>query len=135
MNRDKLVWVEMGVYEPVYVRIFRNKSAAYASQLPIGRVRYGAAVEYIRHAIWDRCKGECEMCASPVIESSGHMHEMKHRGKGGEVSLANSVFICPTCHAQQHSDRQVRFKKKHLTIKLDWDILPSDSNTPGHRVP
>jgi len=106
----KLVWVELGDLGQA-IRIFKTKRAARAFQGRILEVDYRIAVSEIRHQLWCRCQGECELCASPVNENSGQMHEQKHRGQGGEISLANSVFICPTCHKAAHRDRNPRWKK------------------------
>lgn len=120
-------WVEFaqlrsdGPFE--IVRIFKSKNAAFKSGMKIDRRTYSEAVHWIRHLLWLRCKGFCELCASPVTEQSGHMHEQKHRGQGGEISLANSVFICPPCHKREHSDRNPRFLKKRLTSGLDSGII------------
>ena len=73
---------------------------------------YADAVKSIRKQIFYRSKGFCELCAAIVVESSGHMHEQLHRGQGGEISLANSIFICATCHRLAHADRNPRFSKK-----------------------
>jgi 5-methylcytosine-specific restriction endonuclease McrA len=70
------------------------------------------AVSEIRHHIFVRSGGECEHCGVPVTESSGHMHEKQHRGKGGEISIENSVFICAKCHQHQHKDRNPRWIKR-----------------------
>lgn len=126
---NNMVWVELNDVNAT-VRIFRNHRAANAfGQEWIAEQNRSEAVAEIRRALWLRCHGECELCASVVTEQSGHMHEQIHRGKGGEISLANSVFICTTCHKAAHADRNPKFSKKRLTIKLDWDTLPSDSNT------
>lgn len=93
-----------------------------------------SAVKDIRHQLWLRCKGECELCGERVTESSGHMHEQKWRGKGGEVSLANSVFVCPRTHQLEHKARNPKFMKKRLTSGIDSGNLQTDSSTPGHRV-
>lgn len=130
-------WAEMAPLTPdspdTIVRIFKSKSAASRAGIKIERVIYTYAVRDIRYQLWLRCKGECELCASPVTEQNGHMHEQKHRGKGGEISLANSVFICPTCHGRAHKDRNTRFSKKHLTTNPDSGNLQPDSSTPEHR--
>jgi 5-methylcytosine-specific restriction endonuclease McrA len=101
------VYVELG-RDALPIRIFRNQKASLAAGW---RQIYPRteAVGAIRHQIFLRSKGECELCPAPVTESSGHMHEKIHRGKGGEISLENSVFICPTCHRHAHADRNPRF--------------------------
>ena len=116
----KPVWVEIEVFfnsEPRVIRIFRNKKDAQLLwgdiKCPgIGLMPHADAVKSIRKQIFYRAKGFCELCAVPVTEDSGHMHEQQHRGKGGEISLANSVFICSTCHRRAHADRNPHFSKK-----------------------
>ena len=114
---SKTVWVEIEVFfnsEPRVIRIFRNKSHAMSvwalhTGAGIGLMPYADAVKSVRKQVFYRSKGFCELCGDIVLESSGHMHEQKHRGKGGEISLENSVFICPTCHRRAHADRNTRF--------------------------
>lgn len=94
------------------VRIFRTRSAASRCidlNNTVVQMDYNLAVGSVRHSLFVRSDGFCELCASPITEQSGHMHEQKHRGKGGEISLENSVFICPTCHRRAHADRNTRF--------------------------
>lgn len=110
--KNKLVYVqENDKFQAI--RIFKNESQAHASIGDVSLMMYAVAVYHIRHAIWLRCKGECEICATPITEDSGHMHEVRHRGQGGEISLVNSVFICSTCHKRAHADRNTRFTKKN----------------------
>ena len=118
VTKNKQVWVEIEVFfnsEPRVLRIFRNKSHAMSVwalsmlRAGIGLMDRAAAVKSIRKQIFHRSEGFCEFCGSIVLESSGHMHEQKHRGKGGEISLENSVFICATCHQHAHADRNPRF--------------------------
>jgi len=116
--RKKNVWVEVDMDGDV-VRVFKNRSAASrVTDLNniVVQMEYTAAVKAVREAIVIRGHGFCELCGSPITKSNGHMHEQKHRGKGGEISLANSVFICSTCHATAHKDRNPRFSKKPLDI-------------------
>jgi len=113
VKSDKMVWVEM---RPMAVRIFRNYRAAHAASKHIlhGDIElksYGDAVKSIRHTLFLRSGGNCETCESPVLESGGHMHEQKHRGRGGEISLENSLFICAVCHARAHKERNPQWTK------------------------
>ena len=124
--KNKLVWVELGNLGQV-VRIFKNKQAACAFHGHVFQVPYFIAVGEIRHQLWLRCKGVCELCGDVLTEKSGHMHEQKHRGQGGEISLANSVFICPTCHKAAHHDRNPRWKKD-LTFKIISGSMKTDSS-------
>lgn len=111
-----MVWVALDVAESCAIQIFKSKRAAFDSGFTIQNVRYMFAVKSIRHQIWRRSRGYCELCGDFVLESSGQMHEQIHRGQGGDISLANSIFICPTCHRRAHADRNPRFTKKSLDI-------------------
>lgn len=104
----KLVWVEQGGFNHA-IRIFRSQKAAFAAQVMTVQMCRDVAVSDIRHQIFRRSKGSCEGCSSPITESSGHMHERQHRGRGGEISLDNSVFICAKCHQYAHRDRNPRW--------------------------
>ncbi len=117
-KRNKWVWGELNADRTHVVRIFKSKKAAVAAGLcaPVVQVLYAYAVHQIRHQLFVRSHGECEICLAPVTEDSGHMHEKRHRGKGGEISLDNSIFICLSCHRRAHQDRNPRFKKKFLTF-------------------
>jgi len=123
---NKLVWVEIrrgSVYPGAILfagkdicRIFRSKKAAFSAACTgshlVQQREKKDAIAAIRHQVFLRSKGDCEFCASPVIESSGHLHEKKHRGQGGEISLENSVFICAKCHQQAHKARNPQWRKK-----------------------
>jgi 5-methylcytosine-specific restriction endonuclease McrA len=99
------------------VRIFRAAKHAFA--FPPEKIREWPrkdAVSSIRHQIFVRCAGKCEYCGNPVTENGpwhkGEMHERKPRGKGGEISLDNSVFLCHTCHSSHplaHGNRRLHF--------------------------
>jgi 5-methylcytosine-specific restriction endonuclease McrA len=110
----KMVWVGRAKRDGSLriVRIFKSRRAAAESMWSVRRVPYAQAVQEIRHQIFVRSEGFCEICMVRVLETSGHMHEKIHRGKGGEISLDNSIFICPTCHNWEHADRNPRFTKK-----------------------
>jgi len=103
-----IVWVELDVrLQPI--RIFRNKKAALAVHNFLAEMDRSDAVGKIRHQLFLRSHGECELCGAPITERSAHMHEMKHRGQGGEISLENSVMACVACHKHQHRDRNTRW--------------------------
>lgn len=113
MRANKLIWAEC-TSALVPVRIVHGNPTG------IGRfmqIRYGEAVAAIRKQLWLRCAGACELCTSPVTEASGQMHEMKHRGRGGEISLTNSVFACAECHKYQHRDRNPKFTRRFDKVK------------------
>jgi 5-methylcytosine-specific restriction endonuclease McrA len=104
--RERLAIVERNTQGQA-IRIFKNRQAARSIEYLT--MEYVKAVGEIRHQIFMRSCGNCELCGTMVTEKGGHMHEQKHRGKGGEISLENSVFICPTCHRRAHADRNTRF--------------------------
>lgn len=111
-----LVWVELDQTRNFVVRIFRSTLSSYDATGPTDIIPYETAVKAIRHAIFLRSEGFCELCATPITETTAHMHELQHRGQGGEISLNNSVMACPKCHQYEHKDRRVRFRKKPLDI-------------------
>ena len=93
MSDIRHVWVELKSHESGdIIRIFRGKKAALDSARPIAYVERPLAVENIRYQLWLRSKGFCELCGAIVTEQSGHMHEQKSRGKGGEISIG---AMCP----------------------------------------
>lgn len=111
------VYVEYNQSTRAPIRIFKSRKAAVgalhaeATKL-ILKMDRAEAVGSIRHQTFVRSGGYCELCGSVVLESSGHMHEQKSRGKGGEISLDNSVFICVACHKRAHSNREPKFTRR-----------------------
>lgn len=110
----KLVYVEIDPKTELPVRILRTNKDALA--LPAELVRQMAksvAVGYIRKQVIDRARYKqfilCEFCGATINEFVGEMHEVVPKGKGGEVSLDNSRFICHDCHTgkpdSEHGDR------------------------------
>ena len=105
------VWVEIGD-SGLPVRIFKNEKIAFKSGiLAIASMDRTTAVSLIRHTIFVRSDNHCELCDSPIIEVTMQMHEMRHRGKGGEISLANSVAACARCHKYKHRERNPQWSK------------------------
>lgn len=92
-------------------RIFRSFHMAHEAGVCWTKMLYGTALDQIRHKIWLRCRGECERCGSIINEYSMEMHEVVHRGKQGEISLANSIGTCRGSHKYQHKDRDTRFRE------------------------
>lgn len=105
------------------------KTAKLARLLPVEEVAEwpkADAVRSIRWQIYERSKNEegqseCEWCGKYLTQETGHMHERVARGSWdengnkGEVSLANSVFICSDCHLGPngaHKERRWHSAKK-----------------------
>ena len=111
---SKIVWCEQNV-TGLPIRMLRdNHEAMRPSSTIFDDWDRAEAIASIRHQCFLRSKGFCELCGSVVTENSGHLHEQKHRGKGGEISLVNSVFICARTHQFEHRDRNPRFTKKGI---------------------
>lgn len=91
------VYVELGE-SGVPIRIFRNQKAAVKSGVCWTLMARNQAVPQIRHQLFLRSEGFCELCGIRLTEQVGEMHEQKSRGLGGEISLTNSIFICHKCH-------------------------------------
>lgn len=110
----KMVWCEIDTESLKVIRIFRSEKAMILA-MPYSEDGYTAkrerseAVSEIRHQVWEKTKGFCMWCAEWITEESMHMHEVLHRGQGGEISLKNSVGICAECHMRAHEDRNPRF--------------------------
>jgi 5-methylcytosine-specific restriction endonuclease McrA len=107
-RKTKLVYVELNEKGRVS-RIFRKYPEKLRIPDPTEFVRQQItqmsktkAVAEVRHQIFIRSKGACEYCAGVITEQSGHMHEKVFRSHCGEISLANSVFVCYPCHRGEH---------------------------------
>jgi 5-methylcytosine-specific restriction endonuclease McrA len=106
------VWVE--IQNAKIVRIFKNRKAAVLSgQATIEYSRKDAVAE-IRKAVFNMAKGFCKYCGKYVPWGTGHMHEEKHRGEGGEISIYNSVWTCYNCHKREHPEKSLRFGEHGL---------------------
>ena len=68
----------------------------------------------VRQTIFARQNGHCLWCDKPLTWEQAHMHELVSRGKGGEVSLTNSIILCYQCHFENkgaHGARRPQWKK------------------------
>lgn len=110
--KDRMVWVEQDAAMKHAVRIFKNRKDAIASRLHVVTMLRSIAVKDIRDQIMKRAGGYDELSGEPITARSGHMHEQKHRGKGGEISLDNSVGISQATHRRAHADRNPHFSKR-----------------------
>jgi hypothetical protein len=108
---DRWVWVRVLVSVE---EIFKHKKQAIESGASITWMLYSEAVGIIRHRCFVRSRGECEMCGCDVLENQGHLHEKLWRGKGGNISYENSIFICPHCHRYEHRSREIKFTRRPL---------------------
>lgn len=103
------------------VRIFRNAKAARLAPLETYIVEWpkALAVQNIRRQVYERNRGEdglshCEWCSCALAWETGHMHETIFKSKGGEVSLENSIWLCPGCHLNgAHGDRKWQTAKRN----------------------
>jgi len=107
---SKIVRVQLGA-NGLPIRIFR-KDHEYL-QCPeqwLGIMTKKEAVGSIRRQVFDRCDGKCEQCERYITWESFELHEKVFKGKGGEVSLENSVALCNHCHQSgpnaAHRDRR-----------------------------
>ena len=73
----------------------------------------------IRKELFTRQKGLCLWCSARLTSGMAHMHEHLFRGKGGKISLNNSLILCSSCHLNvAHGNRKPQFSKKDLTKGL-----------------
>jgi HNH endonuclease len=109
----KIVWVELSGGN--VSRIFRSQKLAFANCEDPQAVFKDEAVGAIRRQVYDRQSGRCLWCDEKVKWDGGvferaHMHEQIPKGRGGEVSITNSIILCPKCHLSgAHGNRQPRF--------------------------
>jgi 5-methylcytosine-specific restriction endonuclease McrA len=99
----RMEYVEIG-QDGRAIRIFSNfKLACQAHSYPsrIAHMLRATAVEDIRRQVWERDNKRCTHCGTMVTWKSMNMHERIWRGRGGEISLENSVTLCTNCH---HTD-------------------------------
>lgn len=94
-TRRQRVFVELR--DGVPIRIL-NHAPYDPDGPPVVEWSRAGAVSAIRAQVFDRAAGHCERCDTPITPSTGHMHEVLPRGRGGEISLANSVALCARCH-------------------------------------
>jgi len=107
-QKVKLVFVELNEKGRVS-RIFRKypfklriPTPTEAAHKQITQMSRTKAVSEVRQQLVHRANGACEYCSAAVTDQTGHMHEKVFRSHGGEISLANSVFICYPCHRGEH---------------------------------
>lgn len=107
-KKVKLVFVELNEKGRVS-RIFRKYPEKLRTPDPTEVVRKQItqmsktkAVGEVRRQIFIRSNGQCELCGAIVTESTGHMHEKIFKSHQGEVSLDNSIYVCPPCHRGEH---------------------------------
>jgi HNH endonuclease len=116
------VMVEISPETGLPVRIFKYPGAALFHPPEVVReMPKKEAVASIRHQVFVRSAGRCEYgCGQEVTEHGyprGEMHEEIPRSKGGEISLDNSKFVCPSCHRNDergHANRRLHFGEKHV---------------------
>jgi len=116
----KMVWVEIDPVTTYPIRILgRSKDVAALGPDVTRFMLRSSAVGYIREQVIARARRgriiQCEYCGAPVNPEIGEMHEKIPKGKGGEVSLDNCVFICNDCHTgkqdSEHGDRRFQSAK------------------------
>lgn len=110
---DKKVWVVLGV-DGRAIEILKNeKHAAQLQDVRVGYLHRSVATEQIRRQIYAQQLRACAHCGSPVTWYTMELHERLWRGRGGEISVSNSVGLCNTCHQKDpiagHGKRAVQW--------------------------
>jgi len=105
------------------IRIFRNSATAVLSKAweerRVEEYPRREAVQCIRAKVFKDREGLCKYCGKYApfdgdVYSRGHLHEELPRGRGGEISIFNSVWACYDCHKHQHPEKQLRFGEHEL---------------------
>lgn len=102
-------WVEFDEKGPI--RIFRNWRGVLAvgNYKDVREYPRKNAVAAIRQRVYELSGGFCKDCGG-IITVNFHMHEEISRGKGGEISIENSIALCSRCHLEfEHGNRRLRF--------------------------
>lgn len=91
------------------------KNAKHAAQLSCttAYMLRKDATSQIREQVWVRDGRACTHCGAPVTRTSMELHERIWRGRGGEISVANSTTLCNNCH---HNDPVAGHGKR----KVQW---------------
>ena len=117
------VWVEIDENGRT-LRIFKNHKAMVLA-LPYYEDGWtkcqsrAEAVRSIRHQVFEKQKGICLHCPQIILWESFHLHEQVPKGKGGEVSVENSIGLCSECHIGingAHSNRLPKFTKRTMKV-------------------
>ena len=84
-----------------------------------GKIRLDAkGMVELRAACYDRSRGQCEMiredtgrrCPHLVGWITGELHHKVHRSLGGSDDMQNCIFVCKTCHHDEHNPKAVTAK-------------------------
>ena len=71
-----------------------------------------AEIGGIRLAIFERQNHLCLWCGKLLTWEQAHMHELLSRGKGGKISLDNSIILCYDDHINRaHGNRKPQWRK------------------------
>ena len=89
-------WAEIGD-SGFAIRIFKN-AKHIGSVIRFQYMLRARAVEEIRRQVWERDNKRCTHCGTMVGWNIMQLHERIWRGRGGEVSIDNSVTLCADCH-------------------------------------
>ena len=108
------IYAELDLNGLVQRIIYTRKDAIQSPSWP-ERIRvmdYLLARSQLKQQVINNQNHECAKCGEYINIPSMHLHEVIHRGEGGEESLDNCIGLCAQCHIGrrgEHSDRQTRF--------------------------
>lgn len=120
MKHKGFAWCEIVNGQPVC--IFPNhKQAILSGAAIIQELVRAAAVEAIRRAVFKRDDYTCQHCGEIAMldgPNKGDMHEKVWRGKGGLISVINSITLCHSCHINDpvagHGNRKPQWSNSAL---------------------
>ena len=72
--------------------------------------------EETRQAVWDRCKGRCEVCGKKAIDP----HHIKYRSQGGDNDINNLIALCRECHEDEKILHKISANPKRYIGKYLW---------------
>lgn len=68
------------------------------------RLRRPAMDGELRHAVWVRAGGHCDLCGVGLPSDRWEAHHRQLRSRGGPDSHANLACLCPFCHGWVHAN-------------------------------
>jgi len=61
----------------------------------------------LRHQVYDRAQGLCEICRGPGDFRGLAIHHKVLRSRGGKDELSNLILLCGRHHSEAHGIREV----------------------------
>jgi len=54
--------------------------------------------------VWDRAKGKCEDCGTPLLPGNRKCHHIRPQHMGVDDSVENGIYLCKPCELEAHAE-------------------------------